>query len=145
MTTSKSSWFMDLTFQVLCNIVLYSIRLLSPPDTSTAEWHFHFGPASVTYWTPTRASLLAQPVNNLPTIQETWVQSTDPEDPWRREWQLTPPFLPGESHGQRSLAGYSPWDCKKSDMTEQLTPSRTWGSHLPVPYLFAFSYCSQGS
>ena len=42
----------------------------------------------------------------------------DPEDPWRREWQLTPAFLPGESHGQRCLAGYSPWDCKESDMTE---------------------------
>ena len=31
-------------------------------------------------------------------------------------------FLPGESHGQRSLADYSPWGCKESDMTEQLTP-----------------------
>ena len=41
--------------------------------------------------------------------------------PWRREWQPTPGFLPGESHGQRSLAGYSPWSCKESDMTEQLT------------------------
>ena len=33
----------------------------------------------------------------------------------------TPVFLPGQSHGQRSLVGYSPWDCKESDMTEQLT------------------------
>ena len=31
------------------------------------------------------------------------------EIPWRRKWQPTPVFLPGESHGQRSLAGYSPW------------------------------------
>ena len=38
--------------------------------------------------------------------------------PWRRAWQLIPVFLPGESHGQRSLAGYSPWGCKESDMTE---------------------------
>ena len=38
--------------------------------------------------------------------------------PWRREWQPTPIFLPGESHGQRSLVGYSPWGCKESDMTE---------------------------
>ena len=29
--------------------------------------------------------------------------------PWRRKWQPTPVFLPGKSHGQRSLAGYSPW------------------------------------
>ena len=33
-------------------------------------------------------------------------------------WQPTPVFLPGECHGQRSLAGYSPWGHKESDMTE---------------------------
>ena len=38
--------------------------------------------------------------------------------PWRRAWQPTPGFLPGESHGQRSLAGYSPQGCKQQDMTE---------------------------
>ena len=38
--------------------------------------------------------------------------------PWRREWLPTPVFLPRESHGQRSLAGYSPQGCKESDMTE---------------------------
>ena len=32
-------------------------------------------------------------------------------------WQPTPVFLPGKSHGQRSLAGYSPWDQKELDMT----------------------------
>ena len=37
---------------------------------------------------------------------------------WRREWQPTPVFLPGEFHGQRSLAGYSPWGHKESDTTE---------------------------
>ena len=37
--------------------------------------------------------------------------------PWRRKWQPTPVFLPGKYHGQRSLAGYSPWGCKESDMT----------------------------
>ena len=38
---------------------------------------------------------------------------------WRRAWQPTPVFLPGESHGQRTLAGYSsPWDLKESDATE---------------------------
>ena len=38
--------------------------------------------------------------------------------PWRRAWQPTPVFLPGEPHGQRSMAGYSLWGCKESDMTE---------------------------
>ena len=38
--------------------------------------------------------------------------------PWRRKCQLTPVFLPGKFHGQRSLAGYSPWSHKESDTTE---------------------------
>ena len=38
---------------------------------------------------------------------------------WGREWQPTPAFLPGESLGQRSLAGYSPWGHKESDATKQ--------------------------
>ena len=41
--------------------------------------------------------------------------------PWRRKWQLTPVFLPGESHGQRSQVDYSSWGCKESDVTEQLS------------------------
>ena len=39
---------------------------------------------------------------------------------WRREWQFTPIFLPGKSHGQRSLVGYIPRGRKESDKTEQL-------------------------
>ena len=38
----------------------------------------------------------------------------------RRKWQPTPIFLPGGSHGQRSLVGYSLWGCKESDTTERL-------------------------
>ena len=41
--------------------------------------------------------------------------------PWRREWLPTPVFLPGEFHGQGSVEGYSPRDCKVSFATEQLT------------------------
>ena len=40
--------------------------------------------------------------------------------PWRRKWQPTPVFLPGKSHGQRSLVGYIPWGSKESDTTERL-------------------------
>ena len=46
--------------------------------------------------------------------------------PWRRAWHPTPAFLPGEFHGQRSLAGYSPRGCKELDTTEPLT------SHMHV-------------
>ena len=41
--------------------------------------------------------------------------------PWRRKWQPTPVFLPWESHGQRSLMGYSLWGYKELDTTEQRT------------------------
>ena len=40
--------------------------------------------------------------------------------PWRRKWQPTPGFLPGKSHGLRSLVGYCPWGRKESDTTERL-------------------------
>ena len=47
---------------------------------------------------------------NLPAIWETGVRPLGQREiPWRREWQPTPVFLPGESHRQRSLAGYSSW------------------------------------
>ena len=46
--------------------------------------------------------------------------------PWRREWLPTPVFLTGESHGERSLEGYSSWGHKESDVTERL--STTTGS-----------------
>ena len=44
--------------------------------------------------------------------------------PGKRAWLPTPVFLPGESHGQRSLMGYSPWGHKESDTTERLTLSQ---------------------
>ena len=70
-------------------------------------------------------SLVAKTLKNLPAMQETWVRSlgwADPwvgQIPWRRKWQPTPVFLPGESHG-RSLVGYSSWGRKESDTTERL-------------------------
>ena len=61
---------------------------------------------------------MAQMVKNLPRMQETRVLSLIKKIPWRREWLPIPVFLPGESHGQRSLVGYSPWGHKESDTTE---------------------------
>ena len=63
---------------------------------------------------------------------ETWVQFLGQEEPlekemathssihWRRKWQPTPVFLPGKSHGWRSLVDYSPWGCKELYTTERL-------------------------
>ena len=47
-------------------------------------------------------------VKNPPAMQEKWVQSLGGEDLWSRAQQPIPVFLPGESHGQRTLAGYGP-------------------------------------
>ena len=69
-----------------------------------------------------KASLVSQTVKNLPAMREAQVLSLGQEDHWRREWQPTPVYLPGEFHGQRSLADYSPWDHGKSEMTKQLSP-----------------------
>ena len=63
-------------------------------------------------------------VENLPVMQETWVQSLGLEGPL--EWQPTPVFLPGKSHEQRSLVGYSSRDCKESDITEWLSTAHLW-------------------
>ena len=55
-----------------------------------------------------------------------WRQEFNPwfgKIPWSRKWQPSPVFLPGKSHGWRSLAGYSPWGCKESDRTERLSTS----------------------
>ena len=65
-------------------------------------------------------SQVAQLVKNLLAMQKPGFDPWVGMIPWRREWQPTPVSLPGESHGQRSLAGYSPWGCKKLDTTERL-------------------------
>ena len=57
-------------------------------------------------------SLVAQIVKNLLAMQETQVRSLGQEDLLEKGMILTTVFLPGESHGQRSLAGYSPWSHK---------------------------------
>ena len=76
--------------------------------------------------------------------------------PWRRRWQPTPVFLPGKSHGQRSLVGYSPWVCKEADTTECALPvkiqspiSDSWESRVfiraPSSWwaMYSNSACSQ--
>ena len=64
------------------------------------------------------ASLVAQAVKNLPAIQETQVLSLGREDHLEKEMATHSSIVPGESHGQRGLAGCSPWGRKESDTTE---------------------------
>ena len=72
-------------------------------------------PLTVKWGSLENEPLVAQMVRNMTAKQE-MQETRDPwvgKIPWRREWQSTPVFLPGEFHGQRSLAGYSPWGCKE--------------------------------
>ena len=58
--------------------------------------------------------------------------------PWRRKWEPIPVFLPGKSHGRKSLVGYSPWGLKESDTTEQLhfKGSSGWRAEMSHPGLW---------
>ena len=61
---------------------------------------------------------------------------------WRRKWQPTPVFLPGESQGQRNLVGYSPWGHKELDTTSDYTRRRHWH---PTPVLLPGKSQGRGS
>ena len=64
--------------------------------------------------------MVAQTVKRLSTMWETEVRSLGWEDPLEKEMAIHSRTLPGKSHGQRSLVGYSPWGHKESDTTKQL-------------------------
>ena len=66
---------------------------------------------------------------NLLAMRETSVRPLGWEDPLEEGMAPTPVLLPGESHGQRSLAGYSPWGRKELDTTERLTTAQSFPSH----------------
>ena len=62
-------------------------------------------------------------VKNLPTMQETWVQSLGQEDTLEKGMGTHSSSLAWRIPWMGSLAGYSPWDCKESDRIERLTLS----------------------
>jgi len=64
------------------------------------------------------ASLVAQRVKFCLQCRKPGFDPSVRKISWRREWQPTPLFLPGESYGQKSLEVYSPWSCKELDTTE---------------------------
>ena len=91
----------------------------------TERLHFHFTFLS------SRASLVTQIVKNLPARRpgfNPWVGKI----PWRRKWQPNPVFLPGESHGQRSLVGYSPWGHKELNRVSDSVCLQETFQNLPV-------------
>ena len=74
--------------------------------------------------------MVAQIVKNLPVAQVTQVETWVGKIPWRSEWLPTPVFLPGEFHGQRTLAGTVHGFAKESNTTGQLTLSNTYRENL---------------
>ena len=64
-------------------------------------------------------------VKNLPANQRCRFNSWVKKVSWRRKWQPASVFLPGKFNGERSLVGYSLWDHKESDTTEQLSTNKT--------------------
>ena len=80
------------------------------------------GDLSIYLW----ASLVAQTVKHLPAVWETWIQSLGWEDPLEEGMATHSSILAWtESSWTEELAGYSPWGCKESDMTEQLSTQHT--------------------
>ena len=86
---------------------LSRVRLFATPWTAAYQAPPSMGFSRQEYW------------SGVPSGFKAWVRKI----PWRREWQPTPVFLPGESHEQRSQADYSLWGPTESDVTERLTPS----------------------
>ena len=119
---------------ILCKWVAISFsRGSSWPRDGT--WVSHMAARFFTIWSTREVPYLLVPwlISGLPwwlRQKRICLQFIRPRfDPWigriawRRTWQLTPVFLPGEFHGQRNLVDCSLWDCKELDMTEQLTLS----------------------
>ena len=108
------------------SFILPQIKLSLKEKLSLSHLHSECFSKTLIFWCLLwwkGASPVVQMVKNPPTCQyrrcrfDPWVGKI----PWRNEWLSTSVFLPGESHGQESLAGYSPWGRKESDTTEQLS------------------------
>ena len=84
--------------------VIYPMHLLTFKKSACLEGWFKGGSLLFCFWRMAK-NITGSAVKNLYAMQEMQVGKI----PWRSVWQLTPVFLPGESHGQRSLVGYSPW------------------------------------
>ena len=94
---------------------------------------------SPVYW-DNWASLVAQTVKHLPAMQETWVWSLGQEHPLEKGMTPTSVFLPGKSHGQRSLAGYSLWGHKEShDWVTNTHTCINWADSLQMMETKLFS------
>ena len=103
-------------------------------------WRLSFNLVCCLLWDP----LVAQMVKSLPAMWQTRVRSLGQKSPWRRKWQHTPVFLPGESRDWSSLGYHSPWGFEESDTTAQFhlslfaMLSKTFKLNLIHLFIFGF-------
>ena len=83
-------------------------------DTTERLTLFHYYSSFMDFTGSSAVKNLPASAGDIGDIFDPWVGKIL----WRRKWQPTPVFLPGEFHGQRSLVGYSPWGRKESDTTQ---------------------------
>ena len=88
---------------------IISRKLKRKPSLSEVKGYAHSYPG-LTQWLSSKESACKCRSHRF----DPWVEKI----PWRKKWQPTPVFLPGQFHGQRNLADYSRWGCKESEMTE---------------------------
>ena len=101
-------------------------------ETKSQRWgsNLNYGTKEKKYYRAGQSSYLLWLLQELPRwlrgkeptgqCKRPWFHPCAGQIPWRRKWQTTPGFLPGEFHGQSSLANYIPWSHKESDTTERL-------------------------
>ena len=90
----------------LTNVLFITLRTHTylTEDLWLVPWHSKFKEGMA-------ASLVAQTVKKPPAMRRLRFDPWFGRIPWRRKWQFTPVFLPGKSHGQKSLESYRSWDC----------------------------------
>ena len=99
----------------ICTLILYPAALLKSFNSSNS---FLMESLGFSIYSTVSPALVAQMIKNLPAMWETWFDPWIWKIPWRRERLHTPVFWPEEFHGL-----YSPWGCKESDTTEQISLS----------------------
>ena len=95
---------------------------------------------TMSYFSFIRSFLVAWMVNSPTTMQEKWVQSLGWEDPLEKGMATHSSILAWRIQWTEELAGYSPWGCKESDMTEWLTLFFYWLSEMNLVSIFSYCY-----
>ena len=117
----------DATLSMPCGLRL-GLLLLTPTFSAEPATHTRLGWAfrgcSESYRGFPGGANGKEPAYQCRKLKRYWFDPCAGKIPWRKVWQPAPLFLPGESHGQRSLEGYSPQGRRESDTTEV-----TWHAH----------------